>query len=352
MTGHGRGEARTKVWSAVVECHSVNRKTAEVVFHADRDATWLEPSVREKVLERISRGRVQVNLHLERADAGTKNFFDEKRAAVFVEQARKLQKKLGLEGGVTLADVLSAPGVMRAAEPGGDDARDPVMKALEEAIRGLESTRNREGAALKKALLRSAEKLESLAKKIAPHAGRVAELHREALHKRIERAGISLQPDDARLASEVAFFAERCDITEELERAASHIAQFRDKLDSKGPVGRTLEFLAQELGREFNTIGSKSSTTAIARLASEVAFFAERCDITEELERAASHIAQFRDKLDSKAPVGRTLEFLAQELGREFNTIGSKSSTTAIARLVIEAKAELDRIREQLANIE
>ena len=285
MTGHGRGEARTKVWSAVVECHSVNRKTAEVVFHADRDATWLEPSVREKVLERISRGRVQVNLHLERADAGTKNFFDEKRAAVFVEQARKLQKKLGLEGGVTLADVLSAPGVMRAAEPGGDDARDPVMKALEEALRGLESTRNREGAALKKVLLRSAEKLESLAKKIAPHAGRVAELHREALHKRIERAGISLQPDDARLASEVAFFA-------------------------------------------------------------------ERCDITEELERAASHIAQFRDKLDSKAPVGRTLEFLAQELGREFNTIGSKSSTTAIARLVIEAKAELDRIREQLANIE
>jgi uncharacterized protein (TIGR00255 family) len=174
---------------------------------------------------------------------------------------------------------------MRAAEPGGDDAREPVMKALEEAIRGLESTRNREGAALKKALLRSAEKLESLAKKITPHAGRVAQHHREALHKRIERAGISLQPDDARLASEVAFFAERCDITEELERAASHIAQFRDKLDSKGPVGRTLEFLAQELGREFNTIGSKSSTTAIARL-------------------------------------------------------------------VIEAKAELDRIREQLANIE
>ena len=88
------------------------------------------------------------------------------------------------------------------------------------------------------------------------------------------------------------------------------------------------------------------------RVLKELAFFAERCDITEELERAASHIAQFRDKLDAKGPVGRTLEFLAQELGREFNTIGSKSSTTAIARLVIEAKAELDRIREQLANIE
>ena len=150
MTGHGRGEARTKVWSAVVECHSVNRKTAEVVFHADRDATWLEPSVREKVLERISRGRVQVNLHLERADAGTKNFFDEKRAAVFVEQARKLQKKLGLEGGVTLADVLSAPGVMRAAEPGGDDARgyrDPQINGVSAPFLMLNRNKHRLGIA-------------------------------------------------------------------------------------------------------------------------------------------------------------------------------------------------------------
>ena len=285
MTGHGRGEARTKTWVAVVECHSVNRKNAEVVFHADRDASWLEPSVRERVLESISRGRVQVNLHLERADAAAKQFFDEKRAAAFVDQARRLQKKLGLEGGITLADVLSAPGVVRSAEQGGDDARDSVMKALDEALKGLKSTRNREGGALQKVLHRGADRLESLAKKIAPHAAKVSKIHRDALLKRIGRAGISLPPDDPRLASEVAFFAERCDITEELERATSHVAQFRGKLDARGPVGRTLEFLAQELGREFNTIGSKSSSTAIARL-------------------------------------------------------------------VIEAKSELDRIREQLANIE
>jgi uncharacterized protein (TIGR00255 family) len=88
------------------------------------------------------------------------------------------------------------------------------------------------------------------------------------------------------------------------------------------------------------------------RIATEVAIFAERCDTTEELERAASHIAQFREKLAADGPVGRTLEFLAQELGREFNTVGSKSQDAAISRLVIEAKSELDRIREQLANIE
>jgi uncharacterized protein (TIGR00255 family) len=88
------------------------------------------------------------------------------------------------------------------------------------------------------------------------------------------------------------------------------------------------------------------------RLLTEVVLQAERGDITEELDRAASHIDQFREKLTGKGPVGRTLEFLTQELGREFNTIGAKSSDVQLARHIIEAKAELERIREQLANIE
>lgn len=284
MTGHGRGEARTKAWSAVVECYSVNRKTAEVVFHSDRNASWLEPAIRECVLDRIARGRVQVNLVLQHAE-GTKPFFDESRAEDFVKQARKLQKKLGLEGGITLADVLGAPGVTRTAEPDGDDVRKTVLTALEKALNGLTAMRNREGEALHKILGKSLDRLSGILKKITPHAARVVELQREALHKRIQRAGVSIAIDDPRLAAEIAFFAERCDIAEELQRAASHIEQFREKLSAKGPVGRTMEFLTQELGREFNTLGSKSTNTAIARL-------------------------------------------------------------------VIEAKSELDRIREQLANIE
>ena len=285
MTGHGRGEARTKTWTAVVECHSVNRKTAEVVFHSDFNSSWLEPGVRERVLERIARGRVQVNLSLSHSGGGARRFFDEARATAFVEQARHLQKKLGLEGGVTLSDVLSAPGVARSVEPEGEDARKTVMSALDEALKGLAATRSREGVALQKVLKKSADRLSAIIKKISPLAGKVAQTHREALRKRIARSGLDLSPDDPRLATEVAFFAERSDITEELERAASHIVQFHEKLAAKGPVGRTLEFLAQELGREFNTLGSKSSNTTISRL-------------------------------------------------------------------VIEAKAELDRIREQLANIE
>jgi len=285
MTGHGRGEGRTNTWTAVVECHSVNRKTAEVVLHADRNAAGFEPAIRERVLERIARGRVQVNLSLACSKGAGKNFFDEERAVDFVKQARALQKKLGLEGGITLADVIAAPGVVRSAESGIDDAAEAVVAALDQALDGLAATRAREGAVLRKILSKGADRLAAIVKKTTPLAGKVTASYRENLHKKIARAGLSLATDDPRLATEVAIFAERCDITEELERAASHIAQFREKLDAKGPVGRTLEFLTQELGREFNTLGSKSADTTISRL-------------------------------------------------------------------VIEAKTELDRIREQLANIE
>lgn len=285
MTGHGRGEARTKTWAAVVDCHSVNRKTAEVVLHTDRSASGFEPAVRERVLQRISRGRVQVNLALTSLNGGGQSFFNEELALEFVNQARRLQKKLGLEGGITLADVIAAPGVIQSSDLRIDDASEVVISALDQALNGLVATRAKEGEALQKVLSKSVDRLAAIIKKTTPLAGKATTAYREALHKRIALAGVVLPLDDPRLVAEVAIFAERCDTTEELERATSHIAQFREKLISKGPVGRTLEFLTQELGREFNTLGSKSAHTAISRL-------------------------------------------------------------------VIEAKTELDRIREQLANIE
>jgi len=285
MTGHGRGENRTKTWTAVVECHSVNRKTAEVILHSDRAFAWLEPAVRERALERIARGRVQVNLVLSQDTQSAEHFLDEARVAAFVSEARKLQKKLQLAGDITISDILAFPGMARSSEPPVADAKETVLKALDKALDGLVATRAREGAALQKILKKSSDRLASLLKKITPFAKGVAERYRETLHTRIHSAGLGLLADDPRIATEVAIFAERCDITEELDRAASHIVQFQEKIASEGPVGRTLEFLAQELGREFNTIGSKSGHTAIARL-------------------------------------------------------------------VIDAKSELDRIREQLANIE
>ncbi len=281
MTGHGRGEVRSGGWAAVVECFSVNRKNAEVVCHAEHSA-WLEPVVREMVLEKVARGRVQVNIVLTHEGGRAGSLLDVERARLFLKEATRLQKELRLPGQIGLPEVLAAPGVIRTQEPSEAGAREAAVAALTKALEGLVATRRREGAALKKSLLRAVRGLRGLLAKIAPLSGAVREAQRETLLKRIAQSALPIPTDDARLLGEIVSFAERSDITEELDRISSHLQQFEEKLEGDGPIGRTLEFLAQELGREFNTIGSKSAHTRIARLV---------IDAKSELDRLREQLA-------------------------------------------------------------
>ncbi len=285
MTGHGRGDAAVKGLRAVVECFSVNRKQGEVSVATARELSWLEPHVREEVLKRVARGKVQVSVVVERATGQAARLIDDRRAAEFLRQARLLQKKLGLTGEISLQTVLSAPGVLKPDTEDNQDVLPAVKKALAAALDDLLVMREREGVHLQKELVRCAARMTTLVRKVRTLAPKVPTRHRENLHRRLAGANLPV-----------------------------------DLLD--------------------------------ARLATEIALFAERCDITEELTRLDSHLAQLREILQSKTPIGRTLEFLTQEMGREWNTTGSKANDSGISRLVVEAKAELDRLREQLANIE
>jgi len=285
MTGHGRGDAIAKGVRAVVECFSVNRKQGEVSVALPRELAWMEPRVREEVLKRVARGKVQVSIVVEQSSQTGAVLIDPVRAANFLREARALQKKLKLSGEISMETVLAAPGVLNTNAETGRDIWPLVKQALDVAIGGLLVMRAKEGAHLKKELGRVAGRMAVLVRQIRVLAPRVPKRQRESLLRRLEAAQLPVEILDPRLATEIAVFAERCDITEELERLESHLAQFREKLELDGPTGRTLEFLAQEMGREWNTTGSKAN--------------------------------------DSE-----------------------------ISRLVVEAKAELDRIREQLANIE
>jgi len=285
MTGHGRGEYSAKGVRAVVECFSVNRKQGEVAVTVARDLAWMEPQVREEVLKRVSRGKVQVAVVIERTPEAAAGMIDARRAAAFLAEAKALQKKLGLKGEIDLPTVLAAPGVLKTTNTPEREAWPIAKRALSLALDALLTMRVREGAHLQKELERGAGRLSSLAKKVRALAPGVPKRQRENLQRRLESASLPL-----------------------------------DVLD--------------------------------ARVLAEIAVFAERCDITEELARLESHHQQFRENLASTEPVGRTLEFLAQEMGREWNTTGSKANDAEISRLVVEAKAELDRLREQLANIE
>jgi len=269
MTGHGRGDVATKGVRAVVECFSVNRKQGEVSVAVPRELSWLEPHVREEVLKRVARGKVQVSVTVENAPGVTAQLIDERRAGEFLRQARALQKKLGLAGEISLQTVLTAPGVLKPEGDSGRDILPAVKKSLAAALDDLLVMRAREGGHLKKELIRCASRMAALVKKVRVLAPNVPKRQRENLQRRLDAARLPVDVLDPRLAAEIAVFAERCDITEELTRLESHLAQLRENLESDGPVGRTLEFLTQEMGREWNTTGAKANDAEISRLVVE-----------------------------------------------------------------------------------
>ena len=285
MTGHGRGTAVAGNLRVVAECFSVNRRQCEVALVTSRDLAWLEPGVREEVFKRISRGKVQVSLTVEHPPQSASVLVDRRRAAEFLREVRALQKELGLAGDISLETVLSAPGVLRMEDAQQRELWPPVRQALGQALEGLLAMRVREGAHLKKELLRAVARMTTRLRRVRVLAPRVPKRQRAALFNRLQAARLPV-----------------------------------DLLDP--------------------------------RITTEIAVFAERCDITEELARLESHLGQFGDHLESNEPVGRTLEFLAQEMSREWHTAGAKANDAEISLLVVEAKAELDKAREQLANVE
>lgn len=269
MTGHGRGESRSPSWAVVVECHSVNRKSLEVVVHGDRTPQMPEQQMREAVHRRLSRGRVQINVGLQKLSVEAGSRIDRGAAEAFAQEARALKGFLNLAGELTLAEVLAAPGVCRIAEDGGEEVEDLVLKALESSLDALEAARAAEGLALKEILKSQAGGLHSILSQIAAEAPEIVSSHRSLLLQRIAQAAIPLETDNPRLLAEIALFAERSDITEEIDRARIHTSRLQQKLEDTEPVGRTLEFLVQELGREFNTIASKSQSAAVTALVIE-----------------------------------------------------------------------------------
>lgn len=267
MTGFGRGAATSSDWQCRVEISSVNRKQLDLVIALPRELAVMEREVRQYLGEKLSRGRVNAKISVEsNQGAGFGRLrCDEDLARQYVRAHQKLGESLGQQ--LAPLDLVRAPGVFEIEEQELDtEALWAVMKeALEAAFSSFSQMREAEGKHLATVLLASLERLENLASQIREQAPKVVETYRRNLSRRLEEAGLPLPLDDERLLKEIGFFAERCDITEELERLGSHFRQTWVYLNSAEPVGRSLDFLAQELYREFNTIGSKANDAALAQ---------------------------------------------------------------------------------------
>ncbi len=269
MTGYGRGDAGKDGFKFTVELNSINRKQSDISINLPKELIELEPRIRDEINAHLSRGRINVVVgsHRTNAKAEDQVELDMALAKAYYRAIQKLQKEIKLNGSLTLETVLRAPGVMKLAETmvDAESVWPHVEAALRKAIGGLVKMREKEGKFLANDLAERLSLLENGLELIRKTAPEIITRYREQLHARIKEAGLDVSLDDERLVKEVVFFADRADISEEITRLSSHLKQFRDCLKSSEPVGRTLDFLAQEMGREINTIGSKANAAEISQ---------------------------------------------------------------------------------------
>ena len=248
-----------------MEISTVNRRNAEIVINLPRELSLLENAVRELVTPVVTRGRATVTVAIS-GGSGSRPLLDPGLFGRLHGELARLKRDLKITGEPTISDVIQlyAATARDSASAAAPDTA-AILTATKSALRSLETMRAKEGAHLAKELRRLLDIFCRQTAGIAKLAPSVTAKHREAMRARLAGLGPEFATDDDRLARELALFADRSDITEELSRLESHVAQFRAGLSSKEASGRSLDFLAQEMFRECNTIGSKANSAQVTR---------------------------------------------------------------------------------------
>lgn len=290
MTGFGRGAATGAGFAIYVDVKTVNNRFLDVHFRAPAELSAIEPQIKRRVSERLARGRVDISVSLDRT---SEIAYEVNRPLLdgYLNALRSMTQDYGVAGTPDINVLARLPGVLQPKRDAiGDEIVEGLMRALDEAVEELDRMRAQEGAALRDAIGSHLDQIESRLPVIETIIPQQIENNRARLLRRIE------------------------------------------------------ELTAR-------TIGERIEIDA-GRLAQEVAHLAERSDIAEELERLRSHLAQFRESLDAGGEIGKRLDFLTQELNREANTMLSKSTDAGIKEAAIVIKSEIEKIREQVQNIE
>ncbi len=288
MTGYGKGETPTPHGSFIVEIRSVNHRYGEISVRLPRSFYAFENDIKRLASSLLKRGKIDISVQWdETTSANAVPQLDMAVARGYYEAYSRLAKELNLPQDADPSYIMSLKGVMKELAVSLDETelQPQLLTAVQSAVTALEGMRNREGEAL-------ADDLKARRKQIAEWSAQIG------------------------------------------ERTPQMVIEYRQKL--KGRLDQLLDGIDMDENR----------------LSQEVALLADRCDITEELVRLASHFSQFDEALGSLEPVGRKLDFLMQEMNREVNTIGSKSNDAGITNLVIQIKAEMEKMREQVQNVE
>lgn len=268
MTGYGRRQAPWAGGTVIVEVRSVNHRFCEIAVRLPRGLASLEDTLKEQIHRRCARGRIDVTVSLSgRGETRRTVSLDRQLAKQYHRLLEQLRKEFRLAGTIDVGLLAGLRDIIIVDEqPVADKAlRTLIARLVAGAISDLDRMRRREGTALARHLN---ELLAGIERELAQIAARIPLAVREYYDRMKGRIGKLLQPgqaDPGRLEQELAVFADRCDVSEEQARLQSHLRQFRDTMKGQEPVGKTLDFLLQEMGREVNTIGSKANDAQIAQ---------------------------------------------------------------------------------------
>jgi len=283
MTGYGRATAALGELTLTVQVNSVNRRGLDLALSLPDEWQAFEPAVGEAVRKVASRGKVHVAVEVTGKNAAGPGW-DEAAVTASLQQLEKLAQANGVKFAPTTELLWQLANAQRTGSklPVDEDTADLLLRTLGTALRGFAAMRAKEGETLLVDFLGRLEKIRAQVEAIAARAPQVVGTYREQLLQRLRAAGLALDVTDERVLKEVALFADRCDIAEEITRLHSHLGQLTTLLRGEVEVGRKGEFILQEIGREVHTIGSKANDLQISQRVIEC---------KNELERVKEQIA-------------------------------------------------------------
>ncbi len=286
MTGFGRGEAVTSGGVRVfVQISSVNRKQLEMRFSLPGELAECEISGRKIIANAVSRGSLQIKCHIIDSPAGSgASVVNEVLLDELIRQCSAARVRANLSREVAVESLLSLPGVLniRSSNEASEELTEIFEAALKSALKDFCEMRRKEGDALKTDLLARLEKLEQWHCELEAMTSVYPEIAKQRIMSRLENEKLPVSADDPGVMREVLFYVDKGDVTEEITRLASHFRQFRAFLESGEPVGRNMDFLAQEIFREITTLGNKAAVAGASPLV--VAFKAEMEKIREQIQ--------------------------------------------------------------------
>jgi uncharacterized protein (TIGR00255 family) len=277
MTGYGRGESSGKFGTIKVDIKTLNHRFFDMSARLPEGLAIFEDKIREYVQKKVKRGRANLSVSYRDGVVRTEKLvLDKKLAASLLNEIKKFKKEQKLKGEIDLNQIITFPGVLIYSGSTANMGRlwRNLKKALDEALKNLDESRAREGRTLAEDMLSRIHKIEKNISAIEKRAHTSIRHYKKALYERIKELSGGIEIDKGRLEQEVALYARSCDVTEEIIRFKSHVIGFDKFLSSGGEKGKTLDFVAQELMREVNTIGAKSSdfqiSSRVIKIKSEV----------------------------------------------------------------------------------